>query len=198
MSEGKPNSESPGSPLQRYQGHVLVVLAALLAAAVVFIAIDRSGDPTPLEIAFDAATPGGPIEVYVTGAVDRPGVYEIVDGDRVVDAIAAAGGFAPDANPEAINLAIRLHDEDQVVVPRLGQPVSDVAGIVSGDALNINSATAAELDDKLPGIGEVYSQRIVDSRTAVGPFTSITDLVTRNLIPQATYERIRELISVGP
>lgn len=198
MSEGKPNSESQASPLQRYQGHVLVVLAALLAAAVVFIAIDRGGDPAPLEIAFDAATPGGPIEVYVTGAVDRPGVYEITDGDRVVDAVAAAGGFAPDANPEAINLAKRLRDEDQVVVPRLGQPVSGVAGVVSGDALNINSATAEQLAADLPGIGEVYSQRIFDSRTNDGPFQSTEELVTRELIPRGTYERISELISVGP
>lgn len=198
MSEGNPNSESPAFSLQRYQGHVLVVLAALLAAAVVFIAIDRSGDRAPLEIAFDAATPGGPIEVYVRGAVARPGVYEIADGDRVVDAVAAAGGFAPDANPEAINLAIRLHDEDQVAVPRLGQPASSVSGVVSGEALNINSATAQELDDKLPGIGEVYSQRIVDSRTNDGLFQSTEELVTRELIPRGTYERISELISAGP
>ena len=184
--------------LERYQHLIIIALAALLAAAVVALIFDRRGGPQPLEIRFGEATPGagGPIEVYITGAVARPGVYEIRDGDRVIDLLQAAGGQAPDADLRAINLAQRLHDEDQVVVPSLGQPVSDVAGVVS-EAVNVNTATVEELD-ALPGIGEAYSQRIIDSRASDGSFATTDELVERRLIPRATYEQIRELITVGP
>lgn len=185
--------------LERYRNPIIIALAALLAAAIVYIVLDGRSSPQPLEIRFGEPTPGagGPIEVYITGAVARPGVYELTDGDRVVDALYEAGGPAPDANLEAVNLAKILRDEDMVVVPRLGQASSDVAGVVSGSPLDINAAPAEELAT-LPGIGEAYSQAIVASRTADGLFATTDDLVERRLIPGATYERIRELITVGP
>jgi competence protein ComEA len=192
---------------------IIVGLAALLAAAVVAIVLERHGDEPALEInlAELTPTPGGPIQVYITGAVAHPGVYEMQDGDRVVDALYEAGGPVPEANLEAVNLALRLHDEDQVVIPRQGQPVASTGSrsqVSSGEGsgsisvpsgpININTATAEELDAYLPGIGEVYSNRIVQSRAADGPFTSPDDLIIRQLIPRATYENIRELITVGP
>ena len=183
---------------------VIVVLAALLAGAVVALALERRDAPDPLEISLAdlTPTPGGPIEIYITGAVLQPGVYELKDGDRAVDALYAAGGPASDANLEAVNLAVRLHDEDQVLVPRQGQAAVSSSGVTSSVAgavskININTATAAELD-ALPGIGEVYSQRIVDSRTRDGLFTSPDELLAREITPRATYERIRDLITIGP
>lgn len=185
--------------LERYSNVIVVALAALLAAAVVALILDQREGSAPLEIDLAERTPAGPVEVYITGAVAQPGVYEIADGERVVDLLYKAGGPAPDANLEGINLAVRLHDEDQVIVPRIGQAssVSQVAGTTSRGLVNINTATAAELD-ALPGIGEVYSQRIVDSRAAGGLFTTTDELVERRIIPNATYEKIRDLISVGP
>lgn len=180
---------------ERYLNPIVIVLAALLAAAVVTIVLDQRSDEA-LEIRLGEPTPGGPIEVYITGAVARPGVYELTDGDRVIDLLRQAGDFTEDANPQAINLAQRLHDEDMIVVPRLGEPASDVAGAVSL-SVNINTATARELATALPGIGEVYSQRIVDSRTSDGPFTATDDLVIRDLVPRGTYENIKHLINVG-
>ena len=184
--------------LDRYRNTLIIALAALLAAAAVYIALDERSEPRAFEIDLAALTPtpGGPIEVYITGAVAQPGVYEMADGDRVVDLLFNAGGQAPDANIEAVNLALRLHDEDQITIPRIGEPVSAVAGAVV-KKVNINTATAAELDD-LPGIGEVYSQRIVESRTTDGPYTTTDELVERRIIPRATHERIRELITVAP
>ena len=183
---------------------VIVVLAALLAGAVVALALERRDAPDPLEISLAdlTPTPGGPIEIYITGAVLHPGVYELKDGDRAVDALYAAGGPASDANLEAVNLAVRLHDEDEVLVPRLGQAAVSSSGVTSSIAgavskININTATAAELD-ALPGIGEVYSQRIVDSRTRDGLFTSPDELLAREITPRATYESIRDLITIGP
>ena len=186
---------------------LIVAMAGLLAAAAVVIVMERRAGPQPLEISFAEATPGvgGPIHVYITGAVMEPGVYEMANGDRVIDLLFEAGGQAPEANLEAINLALRLHDEDQVIVPRRGEAAapdvldarSDVLG--AGQApININTASAKELDDALPGIGEVYSQRIVDSRTWDGPFASPEDLTIRRLIPQGTYDKIEQLITTGP
>jgi competence protein ComEA len=189
--------------LERYQRLIIVALAAVLAAAVVVLVIDRRNEPAPLELNVGSLTPtaGGPIEVYITGAVARPGVYEMKTGDRVVDVLQLAGGFTSDADPDAVALAKRLADEDTIVVPRVGQVSSDdTAGpsVAGTSVININRAPAEALDDALPGIGPVYSQRIVDSRTIDGPFVSPDDLLARGLIPQSTFEDIRELITVGP
>jgi competence protein ComEA len=187
---------------------VVIGLAALLAVALFAIVLQRRNDHQPLEInlASLTPTPGGPIQVYVTGAVTKPGVYELHDGDRVVDALYAAGGQAAEANLEAVNLAVRLHDEDQIVIPRQGEPVaatgstSNVAGASNAglaSPVNINTATASELD-ALPGIGAVYSNRIVQSRSTDGPFATPDDLLARKLLPRATFENILALITVGP
>lgn len=185
---------------------VYAAAVALLALTVVAFFLGRRGGPQPVEIVFSEATPtvAGPMEVYITGAVAQPGVYEVAEGDRLIDVLYEAGGAAPDANLEAINLALRLRDEHHIVVPRLGEPgsgmvsgpASDVAGATT-QIVNINTATAAELDD-LPGIGEVYSQRIVENRAWDGPFKTADDLVERRLIPRSTYEKIKDLITVGP
>jgi competence protein ComEA len=164
--------------------------------------LDRRSGPEPLEIRFDGGQAGAEIQVHVTGAVVEPGVYPLRRGDRAIDALEAAGGPTDDADPEAINLARLLYDEDQVMVPRQGQATSSggsasqVAGASTG-RININTASAERLDT-LPGIGEVYSQRIVDSRTNDGPFDTVDDLLERRLIPRATFEKIKELIAVGP
>jgi len=183
-------------------------LAALLAAALVALALEHRDNSKPLEITTQGTpTAGGPIEVYITGAVAQPGVYEMRDGDRVVDLLYKAGGQSTDADLSAVNLAVRLHDEDKVIVPRAGEAVSGgvtsgqmsrVAGVTNGGGLiNINTASASELD-ALPGIGAVYSQRIVESRVTNGSFASLDDLVNRKIVPLATYNKIRDLITTGP
>ena len=175
---------------------IIVVLAAVVAAGIVWFAFDRQNGPQALEIDLPNTTESGPIEVYITGAIAEPGVYEMEDGDRVIDVLFEAGGHTDDADLEAINLAVRLRDEDQIIVPRFGQDVSSVAGSTSAK-ININTASAGELD-ALPGIGEVYSQQIVVSRETNGPYVSSEELVERQVIPRSTYERIRDLITTGP
>jgi len=178
---------------------IIIGIAAVLAVAGALLLIERRGGRSPLEITFANSTPG-PIQVYVTGAVAEPGVYEMMEGDRVVDLLYKAGGNAPEADLQAINLSKRLQDEDMVVVPRQGE--ASTAGATSqvlgaSTPININTATLDDLDT-LPGIGAVYSQRIVDSRTRDGPFTTTEELVLRSLMPQSTYEKIRDLITAGP
>jgi competence protein ComEA len=191
--------------LERYRTPLLIVLAGAAVLGLVFFILRQREGPSPLELQVGGAASGdSQIMVHITGAVAAPGVYALHEGDRVVDAVEAAGGPSPDADLVTLNLARRIHDEDQVVVPRVGeQPAASQVGSAqtgasaNGAPIDINTASAAVLDS-LPGIGEAYSNRIVDSRAANGPFQSTEDLVTRKLIPRATYEKIKLLITVSP
>ena len=167
--------------------------------------------PRPVEVA--AAPSGGTasapasassspevvVLVDVAGWVRRPGVYEFTEGARVIDAIDAAGGARSGAVLEALNLAAPLTDGTQILVPREGQegvaPPPVTVGAVAGGLVNVNSATASELEE-LPGIGEVIAQRIVDYRTENGPFATVDELVDVSGIGDAILESIRELVTV--
>jgi competence protein ComEA len=191
--------------LERYRTPILTILAGVAVLGLIFFVLRQRDGPPPLELQVGDATSGdSEIMVHVTGAVAAPGVYAVHEGDRVADAVEAAGGPSQDADLVTLNLARRIHDEDQVVVPRAGeQPAASQAGSAQtgastdGAPIDINTASTAVLDS-LPGIGEAYSNRIVDSRVADGPFQSTEDLVTRKLIPRATYEKIKLLITVSP
>jgi competence protein ComEA len=191
--------------LERYRTPILTILAGVAVLGLIFFILRQGDGPPPLELQVGDATSGdSEIMVHVTGAVAAPGVYSLHEGDRVADAVEAAGGPSADADLVTLNLARRIHDEDQVLVPRVGeQPAASQAGSAqtgastNGAPIDINTASAAVLDS-LPGIGEAYSSRIVDSRVADGPFQSTEDLVTRKLIPRATYEKIKLLITVSP
>ena len=191
--------------LERYRTPLLTILASVAVLGLAFFVLRQREGPPPLELQVgDATSSDSEIMVHVTGAVAAPGVYAVHEGDRVADAVEAAGGPSQDADLVTLNLARRIHDEDQVVVPRVGeQPAASQAGSAQtgastdGAPIDINTASTAVLDS-LPGIGEAYSNRIVDSRVADGPFQSTEDLVTRKLIPRATYEKIKLLITVSP
>ena len=167
--------------------------------------------PRPVEVA--AAPSGGTasapasaspspevvVLVDVAGWVRRPGVYEFTEGARVIDAIDAAGGARSGAVLEALNLAAPLTDGTQILVPREGQegvaPAPVTGGAVAGGLVNVNSATASELEE-LPGIGEVIAQRIIDYRTENGPFATVDELLDVSGIGDAILESIRELVTV--
>ncbi len=184
--------------MERYRWLVIGLMAAPLLILIGVLVDRQLQGPQPLEINLAETSSDSEIQVYIAGAVNRPGVYFLNDGDRWIDAVEAAGGPTADADVEAINLARRLLDEDQVLVPRLGeQAVLGSAQNPQNELVNINSASATALDD-LPGIGEVRSQGIVDSRQRDGPFSRIEELVERKLIPQSVFDQIRELITVGP
>ena len=182
--------------LERNQVLLLVVAVLSLAAGLGIGAFLDDGVPPPFEFHSDAALPdGAPIRVHV--AVRLPGVYELRQGDRLDEALAAAGGAREAADLESINLARRLADGEQVVVPRLRGAARPVEALAPDAKVNINTAGASLLD-QLPGIGEAYSRRIVDSRVVDGPFTTTDELVERGVIPRATFEQIREMVSVAP
>jgi competence protein ComEA len=181
----------------------LLGLAALLLSIAIGVLIDRQffQGPQPLEIRLDDA-PAAEIQVYVAGAVVQPGVYYLQDGDRWIDALEAAGGPAADADLESVNLARRLIDEDQVLVPRHETADAPVGVLGASQApaderIDVNNAPAALLET-LPGIGPVRAGGIVESRQRDGPFVRPEELVERGLIPQSVFEQIRELITLGP
>lgn len=123
------------------------------------------------------------VVVHVAGAVKRPGVYRLNAPGRLIDAVQRAGGLTDDADLTQINLAARLTDGRQIVVPRTGAaaaspPAAAAAGAASGAGgakLNLNSATAEQLD-ALDGVGPATAQAIVAKRTALGGFTAIDQL----------------------
>jgi competence protein ComEA len=141
--------------------------------------------------------------VDVIGAIQRPDLYYLPEGARVADAIKAAGGFAPDADREAVNLAARLRDEQQVRVPRVGdsqvvaRDVEPTGDARIGGQLDLNLADAAALE-ALPGVGPTIASRIIDYRKAHGPFRSVDQLDEISGIGAETLAELRNLVTVVP
>lgn len=143
------------------------------------------------------------VVVYISGAVGAPDVYELPSDARIKDLVLAAGGLTTDADSERINLAERLKDSEHVHVPRQGESpddgavVADTASVVQGGSLNLNTASASDLDS-LPGIGQSFADRIIEYRTTNGPFTAVEDLQKVKGIGAALFAKIAPLVSVGP
>ncbi len=159
------------------------------------------GGPAPAPPGASASpSPSAVLLVDVAGWVRRPGVYEFREGDRVIDALDAAGGARPGAALDSLNLAAPLADGTQILVPRAtgAAPSGGVPGITSpgtSSQVNINTASATELET-LPGVGEVIAQRIVDYRTQNGPFASVDDLLDVSGIGDATLAEMRDMVTV--
>ena len=119
--------------------------------------------------------------IHIVGEVVTPGVYQLNSGARVLDAVAAAGGFTKKADQSSINLVRPISDGEQIIITPKGANGSGFseAGGGAGDSgstkININRATAQQLD-ALPGIGPTLAARIVDYRNANGGFDTVTDL----------------------
>jgi competence protein ComEA len=204
---------------------VLLVLGAMLLEASgprtgfeVLAGTREPGGPDLLPGAGGHAAPAGPfaeddvIVVDVSGAVAQPGVRRLRAGDRVGDAIAAAGGFGPRADlgaaARSLNLAERLQDGQKVLVPALGEAhagplgggapddgASGAGGPGGTGLVDLNRASRAELES-LPGIGPVTAGRILDARAAAA-FGSVDELRARGLVGQSVFERVRPLVTVA-
>jgi competence protein ComEA len=122
--------------------------------------------------------PGGGVAVVdVAGAVRRPGVYRLRTGARVQEAVRRAGGLTRDAAPGGINLAARVADGAQIVVPARGPPgdPASAAPAAAAGPVNLNTATAEQLDG-LDGIGPTTARKILEYRRAHGGIASLRDL----------------------
>jgi len=177
-----------------------LILVAIAVVAVVALTAARlhSGDGQAVAVVEDlpapARSPEPLIVVDVAGAVAKPGVYRLVAGSRIVDALIAAGGMTGEADLAALNKAAPVRDGQRIYVPRPGETVP--AGSAGSDAqlkIDVNHATAAELE-ALPGIGPTTAARIVRSRGG-HPFTRIEELQTRGLVTARVFADIRDLVT---
>lgn len=164
--------------------------------------------PAPFTVAESPASETEPMEeqihwvVYITGAVQRPGVYTLPSETRVYQAVEQAGGFTSEADPEAFNMALSLADGVHVHVPRKGEsssPEKYASGSSqkSGAAsIDINRADAAALES-LPGIGPKTASEIIRHREERGRFASVEDLLSVKGIGPAKLSAIRDLVTVS-
>ena len=201
-----------------------VATALVLGAAVLLVRRDDNAPiqillPTPeARAAAPGSSSGGApddsrmtpaMSVYISGAVRNPGVYPLGEDARLADALAAAGGATGDAQLESVNLARRVKDEEHYHIPRVGETPPPVPNTGGGQALapvasaseeeggliDLNSASEALLDT-LPGIGMTLASAIVAYREQNGPFSSVEEITNVPRIGPATYEKIRDLVTV--
>ena len=158
--------------------------------------------PEPTAAPLLTATPSA-VQVYVSGQVAAPDVYELPPDGRVEDAVTAAGGFTAQAQPALVNLAQPLFDGMQIYVPAEGEEASLPLPVAtapagtsnSGDLVNINTAGLEELDT-LPGIGPSTAQNIIDYRESNGPFETLEEIMDVPGIGEAKFNQIKDLITI--
>jgi competence protein ComEA len=184
---------------------VMGILIGLIMTGLLLLT-GRAPAGSPVEL-MPSSTPS-PIVVYVTGAVNRPGVYRLPLESRLVDAVLQAGGFTESAEISQVNLADKVNDGDQIVIPgaaEVATPVLTIGGNgilvtptpVAGDPVNLNTATLEQLDS-LPGIGLTAAKAIISYRTDNGSFTRVDDLLKVPGIGPDTLDQIRSLVTVLP
>ncbi|MCD5347326.1 ComEA family DNA-binding protein [Agromyces sp. S2-1-8] len=201
---------------------VALFIAAVVVAAVMSFAASGGGEQGEVGFAGNGASGAGAsgdaaatvataappvVLVHVLGAVASPGIVQLDEGARVVDAIAAAGGLTAEADPAGVNLARAVADGEQLIVPKVGEvPAVGAAGDGAaaggtgaggaGDGkVHLNTADVAELD-MLPRIGPALAQRIIDWREANGPFTSTDQLLDVAGIGDAVYSGLVDLVAL--
>lgn len=139
------------------------------------------------------------IFVDIKGAVKNPGVYQMKVGDRVKDALDAAGGLTAEADSQKVNLAKRLEDQMVIVVPKVGEEAEEIpAGATSKEEakegkVNINTATVEELKT-LKGVGEKKAEAIIEYRKKNGSFQTKEDLMKVRGIGKKLFESFQERI----
>ncbi len=163
-------------------------------------AAHRHASPRPLP----SAGPGA--VVYVAGAVARPGLYRLAPGARADDAVRLAGGMRPGADPVAVNLAARIADGDEIVVPRIGEatprprgrtPRSRRAATPAPASVGLNDAGADALA-RVPGLGPALAARIVAFRATNGAFANLDELLDVNGMTPARLDRAAPFLRLSP
>ena len=155
----------------------------------------KAGPAPPVEL---ERSGGGRAYVHVTGAVRRPGVYRLPSWARLDLALKRAGGPAQGADLEGVNLAAKVADGQQVVVPRKGATaiaagVGDGAGGAPAGPISLNTATPDQLDE-LDGVGPATAQKILEWRKEHGGFRSVDDLKQISGIGPKRFEALKDKV----
>lgn len=186
------------------------IAAALLIAAVGYRLIGARAPAAPpvevTETAGEAKRGSGHtsarLYVHVAGAVRRPGLYRLPAGARVATAIELAGGPKPKADLTTVNLAAKVEDGQQVIVPAAGaaplaaaaSPGAAPPGAVAGPPISLATATQAQLEE-LDGIGPALAQAILEYRDANGGFRSIEQLQEVDGIGEKRFAALRQAVA---
>lgn len=173
-----------------------ICLVAISISTFLFFASRGEAVETP-PIKIIEAAPTKMLLIHVAGEVKRPGVYPVVEGSRVVDALAAAGGAKKGVDLSQLNLARKLVDGEQIYLglKKSGGNQSGVRKGTFSGVIYINRATAAQFDS-LDGIGPVLAKRIIEYRNANGPFVDIAELQKVPGIGAKTFAKIQSRLSL--
>lgn len=179
----------------------------VLLVFVGILSIFSSSGKAENDIIFEStkeATSSATIAVDIEGAVVSPGVYQLKSDARLQDGLIAAGGLSVAADREWVarnlNLAVRLKDGTKIYIPKAGESVSQKTQSVSGSVnqiigtseglINVNTASLSELD-KLPGVGPVTAQKIIDNR----PYNDVNELLSKKIVGSKVFGEIKEKIT---
>lgn len=172
---------------------VLLLCLTVLGAGVSVLLLQPS--PGRIEVALPTATPRPDLKVFINGAVHRPGVYSVQPGDRLEDVLAMAGGLTADADPQRINPSLSADNETHFYIPRMGEQVDSSAAPDAAAKVNINTASADELQT-LPGIGPSRADDIIEFRTKEGSFSRGEDLLLVPGLGPRTVDGLLDLVTV--
>ena len=146
------------------------------------------------------------IKVHVSGEVLYPGVIEIEEGARIIDAVNVAGGLTEEADITRVNLAYILEDAMKIYIPNVNEQEDEKQQIISSEStittnkenkvvVNINTASVEELQ-KISGVGNSTATKIVEYRKQNGKFSTIEDIRNVSGIGDSKYEQIKNYICV--
>jgi competence protein ComEA len=185
--------------ISRHQA-IVVCAAALVVLVAAGKLLGARHSPAParaqIKLVGAASSSRAQLLVDVSGAVRRPGVYRLPAGSRINDALEKAGGATGKADLTLVNRAAPLTDGQQVLVPEkvaVTAGASAPSGSTQAAPIHLNTATVEQLDE-LPGVGPATAQRIIDYRTANGPFTSVDELDEVSGIGPAKMAELRDLV----
>ncbi len=188
------------------EGSRSTVVIWLVAAALAVVAAMRlfgGGDPAPPPVRIDGGadktptrpSPGAELYVHVAGAVQRPGLIRLPAGTRVATALERVGGPTRSADLTLVNLAARVQDGQQIVVP-VAAPANAAAGVAARSAqIHLSTATPEQLDE-VDGIGPTLAERIIEYRDAHGGFRSLQELSEVEGIGEKRLATLREALQL--
>ncbi len=190
--------------VEKYQIPLILGLLGIVLIGVGFLAPRLSQAPKKdivVTTSKDSNSTAKKIVVDIAGGVKNPGVYDVKDGDRISDALAAAGGLSDQADnnwvSKNINLASKVTDGQKIYISTLADsqtsPSTQTLGASQGvvGKININKASEKELDS-LPSIGQVTADKIIAGR----PYQKIEELLSRKIVGSSTYSKIKDKVSV--